>query len=104
MTGSRTAPGRRHGPGRRFSGQAWCWVLWLWQRLRDVKPVAWAAFVGPMLAGWGGFNLVEGVVDHHLLRVHHVRAGAGQLLWDLGFLVFGALLVAVGGARSGLAK
>jgi uncharacterized membrane protein len=83
-----------------FHGLTWiavlAGVLWLWQRLRYVKPVAWSALVGPMLAGWGAFNLVEGVVDHHLLDVHHVRSGAGQLWWDLGFLVFGTLLVAVG--------
>jgi uncharacterized membrane protein len=26
-----------------------------------------------MLVGWGAFNLVEGIVDHHLLGLHHVR-------------------------------
>jgi len=45
----------------------------------------------------GGFNLVEGLVDHHLLGVHHVRDDLGAPLgWDLGFLAFGALLVVVG--------
>ena len=32
-----------------------------------------AAFTGQLLLGWGMFNLVEGVVDHHLLDLHHVR-------------------------------
>jgi uncharacterized membrane protein len=54
------------------------------------------ALWGWMLAGWGLFNLVEGVVDHHLLGIHHVRGGAYQLWWDVGFLVLGAVLVAVG--------
>jgi uncharacterized membrane protein len=31
------------------------------------------AFTGEMLAGWGGFNLLEGVIDHHILQLHHVR-------------------------------
>jgi uncharacterized membrane protein len=48
------------------------------------------------LAGWGLFNLVEGLVDHHLLGIHHVRGGPYQLWWDLGFLAFGAALVAGG--------
>jgi uncharacterized membrane protein len=48
---------------------------------------------GWMLVGWGLFNLVEGVIDHHLLGIHHVRAGPGQLWWDLGFLFLGAILV-----------
>ena len=50
-----------------------------------------------MLVGWGLFNLVEGIVDHHILTIHHVREGAGhQTAWDLAFLAFGALLV-IGG-------
>jgi uncharacterized membrane protein len=42
------------------------------------------------------FNLVEGLVDHHLLQVHHVRPGPNQLLWDIGFLLWGVVM-AVGG-------
>ncbi len=50
-----------------------------------------------MLAGWGVFNLVEGVLNHHLLAVHHVREGHDdELLYDLGYLAFGLLLV-IGG-------
>ena len=32
-----------------------------------------AAFTGFLLLGWGVFNLVEGLIDHHLLGIHHVR-------------------------------
>jgi uncharacterized membrane protein len=50
-----------------------------------------------MLVGWGLFNLVDGVVDHHLLTIHHVREDAvHQTAWDLAFLAFGALLVLAG--------
>jgi uncharacterized membrane protein len=49
--------------------------------------------------GWGLFNLVEGIVDHHLLGIHHVREDVANILvWDLGFLAFGAILVAIGWA------
>ncbi len=48
--------------------------------------------IGTLLLGWGLFNLVEGIVDHHLLQIHHVRAGPNQLAYDLGFLAWGALL------------
>jgi len=45
----------------------------------------------------GAFNLVEGIVDHHVLGLHHVKENAANvLLWDLGFLASGAVLVAVG--------
>jgi uncharacterized membrane protein len=65
----------------------------------------WRFHFGLVLTGWGIFNLVEGVVDHHLLGIHHVRDDLGApLSWDLGFLVFGALLLAGGWAmhRRGL--
>jgi uncharacterized membrane protein len=82
-------------------------VLWLYARLRQ-PPVAaawprlaqghrpWRALVGPMVMGWGLFNLVEGLIDHHLLGLHHVRPGPGQLGWDLAFLASGVALTAVG--------
>jgi uncharacterized membrane protein len=31
------------------------------------------AFSGQLVLGWGLFNLVEGIVDHHVLDLHHVR-------------------------------
>ncbi|WDZ82323.1 DUF2243 domain-containing protein [Micromonospora cathayae] len=54
------------------------------------------ALWGWALVGWGSFNLVEGIVDHHLLGIHHVRPGAHQLWWDLGFLALGVVLIAAG--------
>jgi uncharacterized membrane protein len=49
---------------------------------------------GLVLTGWGIFNRVEGLVDHQILGVHHVRDDlGGPLLWDLTFLGFGVLLV-----------
>ncbi|WP_111768543.1 DUF2243 domain-containing protein [Nakamurella deserti] len=54
------------------------------------------ALWGWILVGWGAFNLVEGVVDHHILGIHHVRGGPHQLWWDLGFLALGVVLIALG--------
>ena len=66
-----------------------------WQR-RELAP-PWRAHVGMLLAGWGAFNVVEGLIDHQLLGIHHVRDDlGGPLGWDLGFLAFGLLLVAAG--------
>jgi uncharacterized membrane protein len=40
-----------------------------------------------MLMGWGLFNLVEGVIDHHLLNLHHVRDLPAHVpLYDWVFL------------------
>lgn len=53
--------------------------------------------LGLLLAGWGLFNVVEGIIDHHVLQVHHVRDDlGGPLSWDLGFLAFGVALLVVG--------
>ena len=55
---------------------------------------SWSFHVGLLLAGWGVFNVVEGLIDHQILGVHHVRDDlGGPLSWDLGFLAFGVLLV-----------
>jgi uncharacterized membrane protein len=49
------------------------------------------------LTGWGIFNVVEGLIDHQIIGVHHVRDDlGGPLSWDIGFLIFGVLLI-VGG-------
>jgi uncharacterized membrane protein len=57
----------------------------------------WSFHFGLVLTGWGIFNVVEGPVDHQILGVRHVRDDLdGPLSWDIGFLIFGVLLV-VGG-------
>ncbi len=70
----------------------------LWQVARDGTLLSsWRSLLGWMLVGWGAFNLVEGVVDHHVLQIHRVRPAAQDpLLWDLGFLLIGVLLVGAG--------
>nr|MBA2701265.1 DUF2243 domain-containing protein [Chloroflexota bacterium] len=35
-------------------------------------------------------------VDHHILKIHHVKPGADEALFDAGFLVWGALFLVVG--------
>jgi uncharacterized membrane protein len=84
-----------------FHGATWLFVvaglLLLWRTMRLGYRPRLPALVGLLLAGWGIFNLVEGVVDHHLLTLHHVRDDVPDpFWWDIGFLAFGALLVGVG--------
>ena len=50
-----------------------------------------------MAFGWGLFNLVEGLINHHLLHLHHVTETGDHLLWDLLFLASGGGLLALGG-------
>ena len=68
-----------------------------WQRGELAPP--WLEHFGLVLVGWGAFNLVEGLIDHQLLGIHHVRDDLGAPLgWDLAFLAFGLLLVLAGAA------
>jgi uncharacterized membrane protein len=72
-------------------------LVLLHQAVRRHHTWSGSRLLGGMLIGWGAFNLVEGVIDHHVLGLHHVKENAANpLLWDLGFLVFGAALVAAG--------
>ncbi|GAB2809058.1 DUF2243 domain-containing protein [Lentzea nigeriaca] len=59
-------------------------------------PLPERVLLGGILAGWGVFNLVEGIVDHQVLGLHHVRPGPDQLAYDLGFLASGAVLLVIG--------
>jgi uncharacterized membrane protein len=53
--------------------------------------------------GFGGFNIIEGVINHHILEMHHVIDVAQPLVFDLTFLVAGGLAFLVtGGILVGL--
>lgn len=74
-------------------------VYLLLRDARDGTPLPGAAaFTGQLLLGWGIFNLVEGVIDHHLLGIHHVRDVPQHVpLYDWLFLAVGGVgLVAIG--------
>lgn len=72
-------------------------VAMLWRAgQRGAVPTGWRVLAGGLLIGWGLFNLVEGVIDHHLLGIHHVYEAMGLSAWDYGFLAWGAAMV-IGG-------
>lgn len=72
-------------------------VALLWRGIQGAHP-RWrtAHLVGCFLIGWGLFNLLEGLISHQLLGLHHVRPGPQQLTYDLAFLLWGTLML-VGG-------
>src|SRR3954469_10197876 len=63
-------------------------LLWRAVRRRDV-PLSTTTFAGSLPLGWGLFNLVEGLIDHELLGIHHVVEAGNHLLWDVLFLASG---------------
>jgi uncharacterized membrane protein len=73
-------------------------IALLWSALEH-EPSPWSsrAFIGLIIAGWGLFNVVEGVINHQILQLHRVRETAGNLLaWDLAFLAWGAAMLLIG--------
>jgi uncharacterized membrane protein len=63
--------------------------------LRTRTLSARAAWAGLLLGG-GAFQLVDGLVNHKLLRVHQVRYGVDLLPYDLAWNAAGALLLLAG--------
>ena len=74
----------------------------LWRRARRTH-VHWSGrmLTGTLLVGWGLFNVIEGIVDHHLLGIHHVNETVSPALWiwwDVGFLIWGVAMLSGGWA------
>ena len=53
-------------------------------------------YVGSMILGWGLFNFVEGLIDHHILHLHHVVESLGVSVYDYAFLASGVTFMAIG--------
>jgi uncharacterized membrane protein len=53
--------------------------------------------VAGILVGAGGFNLYDGIVQHKLLDLHQVRAGApDNLPYDLAFVGLATVVLLAG--------
>jgi len=70
-------------------------LLW---RAGQLTDVTWSlkTFLGALFAGAGLFNFFEGLIDHQILGIHHLKPGANQLFWDVGFLASGIILICLG--------
>jgi uncharacterized membrane protein len=68
-------------------------VLVLWSAVRGPGALPTSrALAGDLLLGWGGFNLVEGILNHHVLELHHVRDLPQHLpVYDWIFLLAGGV-------------
>jgi uncharacterized membrane protein len=84
-----------------FHAFTWCvttaGVVLLW-RAGARAEASWSGrtILGAALIGWGAFNVVEGLIDHFVLEIHHVVERAGLSAWDVGFVAFGLALIAAG--------
>ena len=73
-------------------------ILW---RTAHRRHLYWSTrlLIGAMLIGFGMFNLVEGIVDHQVLGLHHVNETSPRedwIYWDMGFLAWGAAMLMCG--------
>jgi uncharacterized membrane protein len=73
-------------------------VMMLRREGRDGITPRLKCFIGQMLLGWGVFNLIEGLIDHQLLGLHHIHDLPGYIaIYDWLFLgIGGVLLIVIG--------
>lgn len=64
-------------------------MLWNGAQSGVFAPSA-SALTGELVFGWGLFNLAEGIIDHHLPGIHHVRDMPVHVpLYNWAFLAVG---------------
>jgi uncharacterized membrane protein len=72
------------------------YLLWRLFKKNNINTSGYL-LAGGMLAGWGIFNLIEGIINHHILKIHNVRELIlNKDLWNYGFLFFGIFLLIIG--------
>lgn len=67
-------------------------LLWSAAYRRDPIP-SLRRFVGTLILGMGLFNLIEGIVNHHILSLHYVRQVPNYTPYNLTFLAVGGVLL-----------
>lgn len=67
-------------------------------RAACVPGILWSARAmwGALFLGWGLFNVIEGLVDHHILHLHHVYEPMGVSHFDYLFLLSGLIFITAG--------
>ena len=75
--------------------------LFLLWRSAHRRHLYWSTklLIGTMLLGFGVFNFVEGILNHHVLGIHHVNETVPKdrwAFWDIGFTLSGAMMIIAG--------
>lgn len=74
-------------------------VVMLWRSHQQSElPKSAQPLIGAILIGAGLFDFVEGLIDHQILGIHHVRSGSHYIVWDIAFLMLGLSLIGLGNA------
>ena len=73
-------------------------IVLLWKLLyrKDIDRSGYL-LSGGMLLGWGLFNMVEGIIDHHILKLHNVKEiSSNPEIWNVGFLGLSVVMLLIG--------
>jgi uncharacterized membrane protein len=81
-------------------GLAVAGLILLWRQRRGLTEAgAGRRVVGGALLGFGAWNVIDVVLFHWILRIHHIRLDTDQpIAWDIGWLVLLGLLPLLAGA------
>ena len=72
-------------------------VVTLWIAVKNEHTIlSTSALIGSFCIGAGLFNVIEGILSHHVFQIHHVKPGIHQLAWDLSFIGAGILSILIG--------
>lgn len=70
--------------------------LFLLVDARRRAPVRWSRWTGAVLAGLGGFQLLDAVVNHKLLGIHQMRYDVDLLPYDIAWIGSAVVVLAIG--------
>lgn len=60
---------------------------------KQLAPIwAWSG----LFLGAGGFQVFDGIINHKVLRLHQIRYNVDIIPYDVAWITFGILLIAIG--------
>jgi uncharacterized membrane protein len=71
-------------------------LLWKLSGRKDINQSG-KLLAGGLIAGWGLFNIVEGIIDHQLLKIHNVvEFSTNHAIANYSFLGISVLMLIIG--------
>ena len=71
----------------------------LWQERKSLSQISKSIFIGSIILGFGLFNLLEGLINHQIVGLHHVIQSTTpqrQFYADLAFLLLAVIFMGTG--------
>lgn len=72
-------------------------LILLWRALtRSDVPYSPYAVLGAIGIGFGTFHIVDSLINHWLLGIHHICYEPNTVMCDMGYFVIGVVLILIG--------